>query len=275
MMKQQRMKISSVNSGLVYYHSTETGVNYVAPVDRLIQHDTIKLFCADDRRRIRDSTPLHADNYYLRSALWCAFLSACYVITCVVSTLVMHFAGEDLIFFGMKNAMIVILYPFSFIFLDILNASLGYRYAKSIVYISFAIHLFVAFILQITILLADVTQDYTHSINHMCFALFLSAISLLVGDQVNNFIFSNMKPFIYSKPIWLRCFFSSAIGQLFINGTWSLGMFLDGHTVNDFSQSYTQNITIGLCLLPVHYILMSFYDNFVLRHKKRLILLED
>ena len=116
-----------------------------------------------------------------------------------------------------------------------MTATLGYKYARTAVWIGAVVLLFRYGVLQITS-----TSLGAASIDS---AVYLGCIiPLILGDYANNIIHRLLAYYTYNTGLWVRCLISTCIGQFIMNFVWVAQMQFSGQSISSFFTIYITNL---------------------------------
>ena len=264
----RRYKLGKITDECVIYNSP-AGTELMATTEQLIESNKIALFSREDRQKIKEASGLyHIENS--RFVLWFGVLAAFYIISVISSTGLVFVAGHSFDIFGSHQSLAVLMFPLSFVFLDALSGTIGYKYARAAVLCGALAHVFVASVLLLTCLILDV-GEYQISINRFIYLMLMGLVSLVAGDQTNNIIFRVFSNTLYNKKLWLRCLVSTICGQLICSIVWILSTVHNKNVWTVLSDTYLSNVVACVVLIPFTYVLVGFYKKHILGHRKRRI----
>jgi uncharacterized integral membrane protein (TIGR00697 family) len=137
-------------------------------------------------------------------------------ITCLITANIIAVKIVSLGFFIVPAAVFV--FPFSYIFGDVLTEVYGYRTARKVIWLGFGCNLVFVFFAWIGQLLpaADFWQAQEAYETILGFAPRLLAASLcgyLIGEFVNSFILARMKILTEGRWLWSRTIASTIFGE--------------------------------------------------------------
>ncbi|PIE98550.1 MAG: transporter [Treponema sp.] len=112
-----------------------------------------------------------------------------------------------------------LLFPFSYIFADVLTEVYGYKDTRKVIWTGFVMLLFASFnIWIISILPADESWDLQKSFDSILLQMpriaIGSVVAYFVGEYSNSVILSKMKVKTKGKHLWLRTIGSTLVGEL-------------------------------------------------------------
>ena len=118
-------------------YENEVGVLMICRAEALVESNLIKLFNRSDREQIRRTSRLYHISYG-DSILWFGALLALYsaVILCAIFFSFKY--GKNFHIFGTTQSLGTMIFAFSFVCLDSLSETLGYKYARAAVLINCA-----------------------------------------------------------------------------------------------------------------------------------------
>ncbi len=138
-----------------------------------------------------------------------------FVAVLLVSTV----AAQKLFAFGPFTLTAgIIVFPFAYIFGDILTEVYGYAKARRVVWIGFAANLFLAIICVIATALPPAPgwpfqNEFASVLNFVPRIVIASLIAYLMGEFVNSFVMAKMKVRTQGKHLWARTIGSTVVGQ--------------------------------------------------------------
>ena len=117
----------------------------------------------------------------------------------------------------------VLVFPISYIFGDILTEVYGFNKARRVIYLGFALNVFMSLVLWISIKLPpapgwNLQEEYSAINSVIPRIVIASVLSYLAGELVNSYIMSKLKVRTSGKFLWLRLISSTAGGQ-FVDST--------------------------------------------------------
>jgi uncharacterized integral membrane protein (TIGR00697 family) len=112
----------------------------------------------------------------------------------------------------------IVVFPFSYIFGDILTEVYGYRLTRKVIWLGFACNLLFVFFAWIGQILPPASfwgeqTAYKSILGYTWRLLAASFIGYLVGEFVNSFILAKMKIFTKGRWLWSRTIGSTIAGQ--------------------------------------------------------------
>lgn len=167
-----------------------------------------------------------------------------------------------------------LVFPFSYIFANILTEVYGYKWARFVIWVSIVCNFFVLFYFAIAIVLPSPSywhdqKAYTNILGFVPIIVFASSVSYLVGEHVNSFILSKLKLSLKGNFLWFRVTASTAIGSItdsiifipivFFKMTTFKQMLILGSSLTFFKVGYE------ILALPV-----TYYIIFFLKHAENL-----
>ncbi len=137
-------------------------------------------------------------------------------VTCLLTA---NIIGGKMVGFGFVSLpAAVVLFPFSYIFGDILTEVYGYRQARQIIWLGFACNLVFVFFAWIGQILPSATlwtnQDaYVAILGNTPRLLAASFLGYLVGEFANSFVLARMKLLTKGRWLWARTIGSTIVGE--------------------------------------------------------------
>ena len=267
----KRLILNDVGPNFVKYSNEKKSVILTAHPDELIERNLITYFEREEREKIRKASSL----YYIdngRFIFWFGVLLAVYTAI-LISTIPLNLAGRNFEILGTHQSLGAIIFHFTFVVLDSLSATLGYRYAKATVFIGVATEVFIAIMLIVTVAIFNVGK-YEPLFNNSIHMLIMGSISLIAGDQTNNIIFRYFKLKLVNSPLWMRCMISTSFGSIITTFIFVMSTDTSMDVLQKTFDSYGIRIVSSLILIPFTYFLVGFYKRYILGHKKNELELE-
>ena len=106
------------------------------------------------------------------------------------------------------------LYPLTFLIVDLLNESFGFKLARRAIIFAFASNAFIIILLSGASYLPGVPEwkldaPYTEVMNHVSSVLIASSISFLLSEYLNSYLLCRIKELTNSRFLFLRVFLST------------------------------------------------------------------
>ncbi len=219
-----------------------TGVVFHVQADRLIRTGLIEFFDPKDAKQIVTVSEIPGSllTRLAGTSLYVPITRFNYLSILVITfTMAMTFAFP----LGLRNVMIgpfkepagILLFPLSFIFIDIVNELFGYNIAKRMIRAASIIMAILAIPVQIVLWLknADSTAVFSSTASsdeiHNSFMVMYSempkmmlmiSLSMVIADTFNAYLFSLMKSYMCGKALFFRSFISNLFGQIAYTTTW-------------------------------------------------------
>jgi len=170
--------------------------------------------------------------------------------------------GTDLVWDGG-----VILFPLAYILDDIVTEIYGFRTARKITLIAFAMNLIAVLALWIVQLLPPGSgwhnqAAYEAIIGFMPRLVAGSLIAYLVGQVINAFVFAKIKVATGGRRLWLRALGSDLVGNLFDSVIFTTiafyGVISSGQYVGLILIAYISKTFFGAFFMPLTYLTVKF-----------------
>lgn len=153
-------------------------------------------------------------------------------VTCLITANVI---GGKMIGFHLFNLEIslpaaVVLFPFSYVFGDILTEVYGYRQARRVIWLGFLCNL----IFVIFAMIGQVLPPAPHWGNQAAYETILGAtprllgasvLGYLVGEFCNSFVLARMKVMTRGRWLWTRTIGSTIVGEGADTAIWIIGAY--------------------------------------------------
>ncbi|MCX6010666.1 MAG: queuosine precursor transporter [Chloroflexi bacterium] len=140
-----------------------------------------------------------------------ALFVTCFITANIISVKMISL-GPFIVFAG------VFVFPFSYIFGDVLTEVYGYRIARRVIWLGFACNLiFVIFAWVGQVMPApsgwELQEAYESILGYTPRLLFASVCGYLAGEFANSYILAKMKIFTRGRWLWSRTIGSTIIGE--------------------------------------------------------------
>lgn len=138
-----------------------------------------------------------------------------FVAVLLVSTI----AAQKLFAFGSFTLTAgIIVFPFSYIFGDILTEVYGYAKARRVVWVGFLANIFLAVVCVIATALPPAPgwpfqEQFATVLTFVPRIVAASLLAYLVGEFVNSYVMAKMKIWTSGRHLWARTIGSTAVGQ--------------------------------------------------------------
>ena len=173
-------------------------------------------------KKITDSLELNAK---IKMSPLFIILSEISVVALVVSNIVatksISIFDWEIDGFRLSLAASFVVFPFTYIILDIFSEVYGYAWSRKISWISFFANLFVTGILELVILLPGIDEEFSAEfadvLGSSAGVLFASLTAYMCGDLFNDIIFKKMKKSdgrFTNRKFALRSIISSLCGEI-------------------------------------------------------------
>jgi uncharacterized integral membrane protein (TIGR00697 family) len=180
----------------------------------------------------------------------------------IASTKLFDFFGTGLVWDGGA-----ILFPLSYVLGDVITEIYGFKTARKIIFVTFAMNLLVVLALFVVQILPpgpgwENQAAYEAIIGFMPRLVAGSLIAYLVGQLVNAFVFAKIKVATKGRKLWLRALGSSFVGDLLDTvifvGIAFYGVISTGQFVGLIGIAYATKLVGETVLLPVTYRVVRF-----------------
>ena len=187
-----------------------------------------------------------------------AILQLFFIVSYFICTILFF---NTITIFGIELPSSIFIYCATYMFLDSISELYGERRARSTVLISCFILLVSSIAVHLSSLLPSALSPEKQSviiavINTMPDSMFNVAVSLLVVDTMNVYIFHRIRKKTEGKGLWLRCFCSTSTSQT----AFLVGLSIVGYRTNFYGslEAHIYNtaviigasLLIGLCFIP-------------------------
>jgi uncharacterized integral membrane protein (TIGR00697 family) len=180
----------------------------------------------------------------------------------IASTKLFDFFGTGLVWDGGA-----VLFPLAYVLGDAITEIYGFRTARKIVFITFAMNLVVVLALLLVQVLPpgpgwENQAAYEAIIGFMPRLVAGSLIAYVVGQVVNAFVFAKIKVATEGRKLWLRALGSSTVGNLIDTVIFVFiafyGVISSGQFVGLIVIAYATKLIGEAVLLPVTYRVVKF-----------------
>jgi uncharacterized integral membrane protein (TIGR00697 family) len=184
------------------------------------------------------------------------------IVSNIASTKLFDFFGTGLVWDGGA-----ILFPLSYILGDVITEIYGFRTARKIVFITFAMNLIAVLALWIVQILPpgvgwENQAAYEAVIGFMPRIVAGSLIAYVLGQVMNAYVFAKIKVATKGKKLWLRALGSSFVGDLIDTVIFTTIAFYGVISNNQFigliGIAYVTKLVGETILLPVTYRVIKF-----------------
>ena len=160
-----------------------------------------------------------------------------------------------------------LLFPFSYIFGDILTEVYGYKESRKVIWTGLAMLVFMTFnIWLIGPLPAEGSWTYQNDFNNILMQMprivLASIIAYFAGEYSNSVILSKMKVATKGKHLWTRTISSTVIGQFFDSILFVaiafLGMYPIGVLALMAFSNYLFKTVIEVVFTPITYVMIGY-----------------
>ncbi|MBO4475150.1 MAG: queuosine precursor transporter [Bacteroidales bacterium] len=144
-------------------------------------------------------------------------LMAVFFTVCLIASNL--FATKVISFWGINLPGAVIVFPVSYILNDCLTEVWGYRKARLVIWIAFAMNLFVVLVGQLVVWLPAAPfweggEHFNYMFNMAPRVAFASLLAFLAGSNLNALVLSKMKVASGGSGFGWRAVLSSVVGEL-------------------------------------------------------------
>lgn len=266
----------SCENGVTRY-KTKRNLVFTCPSVNLIRNGMIEFFNFEDAKKIVDSSCLKGGSLMTRIAGSSLYVPNSRVSLLPFFVICFAMALAFAIPIGPRHMHIgpfiepggVLIFPFSFIFTDLVNELYGYAMAKRMIRFCAAVLIAIGAIMQFSFTLTsasylsqDVVNSYYTVFNDIPRHLYINAIGLLIADHLNAYLFSRIKVLLNGSALWFRSLLSTLFGQFTYTIVWVGGVFFEKLFVLDTYRFMIENFTFKLifatCALPFIYALVYF-----------------
>jgi len=184
------------------------------------------------------------------------------IISNIASTKLFDFFGTGLVWDGGA-----ILFPLSYVLGDVITEIYGFRTARRIIFVTFAMNLVAVLALWIVQILPPGPgwgnqAAYEAIIGFMPRVVAGSLTAYVVGQIMNAFVFAKVKIITKGKKLWLRAITSSLVGDLLDTVIFTTVAFFGAMSTNQFigliGIAYATKLIGEIILLPVTYRTVKF-----------------
>ncbi len=137
-------------------------------------------------------------------------------ITCILASNILIVKQIEL--FGLILPAAIVIFPFSYIFGDVLTEVYGYSQARRVIWLGFFCNLLLVISIWLVGILPaasvfDAQAAYERILGNTPRFLIASFIAYLAGEFVNSYIMARMKIFTKGKWLWTRTIASTVAGE--------------------------------------------------------------
>lgn len=184
------------------------------------------------------------------------------IVSNIASTKMFDFFGTGLVWDGGA-----VIFPLALVLSDVITEIYGFRTARNITLITFAMNLLTVLVLWVVQILPpgtgwDNQSAYEAIIGFIPQIVFGSLTAYVAGQILNSFVFAKMKVATKGKLLWLRAIGSDLAGNLIdtlifttiaFYGTISTGQFIGLLAI-----AYVSKTIFGIVLTPLTYLAIKF-----------------
>ncbi|WP_199635052.1 VUT family protein (plasmid) [Serratia sp. PAMC26656] len=222
-----RFILVDIANNKISYKIRDGGAIFSDKVDTILHKNLVDFFNEDDKSKILASYGVSDAPVFLTKGEAVLNILLALFITCLFVAIPLSQTKVTILSYIQPGGILV--FPITFVFLDSINEIFGRKKGKlavSTASLSLAIS---AIFISISLRLSGV--EYTSHANFIAvyselpYLLLINAACVLLADNFNNFIYSNLKAHLRGGYLMFRFFISTIIGQLVYSIVWILAFF--------------------------------------------------
>ena len=159
----------------------------------------------------------------------------------------------------------VIIFPFSYIFGDILTEVYGYKEARKIIWLGFLCNLLFVIFAWFAQLLPPVSgwtgqSAFVTILGYTPRLLGASFLGYLVGEFANSFVLAKMKIFTKGRWLWSRTIGSTVVGQALDTGIFIVGAYVGAVFFTPWMilWAWAAKVVIEVAFTPFTYLIVNY-----------------
>ncbi|WP_305812739.1 VUT family protein [Photobacterium leiognathi] len=254
---QRKMKVVEVEMNYIKYANEDSSLTLIDTCENIIKKDLISLFYDKDQAEIYSNC--HYKNVLMnKNVNWFVFISLLYLASLLLAIPMSPYSVSIL---GTIQPAGILIFPLSFVFLDVINSTVSYRHAKLLTFYGAVICVFASILIKLTFSVFSITDEYQLVFEKLSYLYIINAICILTADQLNNFIFSKFNTLFINK-LWLKCVVSTVFGQAAYTVIWITLFFghkMDVDLIERVIDNYGFKVFYAICLIPFTYFLVFIY----------------
>ncbi len=184
-------------------------------------------------------------------------------VTCLLTA---NIVGVKVWAFGsIELSAAVIIFPFSYIFGDILTEVYGYKEARKVIWLGFLCNLLFVIFAWFAQLLPPVSgwtgqSAFVTILGYTPRLLGASFLGYLVGEFANSFVLAKMKIFTRGRWLWSRTIGSTIVGQAFDTGIFIVGAYVGAAFFTPWMilWAWLAKVTIEVVFTPLTYVIVNY-----------------
>jgi len=156
----------------------------------------------------------------------------------------------------------IFIFPFSYIFGDVLTEVYGYARARRVIWAGFAAMVFASFMATVVVKLPPAPgwpfqEAYENVFGQTPRIVAASLIAFFAGEFVNSYVLAKMKVWMEGRHLWMRTIGSTICGEgvdsllfypIAFSGVWDQSLILSVMITN-----YTLKVAVEVVMTPVTY----------------------
>lgn len=260
---QRTMKIIGIEGNNVKYANEDSSLVLIDTCDNIIDKDIISLFDGNDQLYIY-SHPHMKKEVMRKKTAWFSFLSLLYLSSLLLA---IPMSPYTVTIFGTIQPAGILIFPLSFICLDVVNSTVTYRHAKMLTCNAALICLIAAALIKISFSVLTIRDEYQLVFEKLSYLYIINAICILSADQINNFIFSKFNSLLINK-LWLKSLVSTVFGQVAYTLIWITLFFGDKIGTDKLTRifdNYEFKVLYSICLIPIAYLLVFINKRYIVK----------
>lgn len=252
----RKLNLIKIEDGLVYYTNEDNDCVLKGNPRELVTRGVVRLFGSKQDR----------DSIYAMTSMtkldikWYGFLTALYLCTLLVA---IPMSPYTVSIFGTFQPAGILIFPITFVVLDVINATLRYEYAKTTTFFGAGLCLLASVLIALTFYVFEIKEAYYDVFYPLIKLYLINSLCILAADQANNIIFKILSSKLYNARIWQRSIISSIVGQALYTIIW-IGLFFNTSTsfalLEKISDNYLFKIAYAIFLIPLVYLLVFIYN---------------
>lgn len=252
----RKLNLIKIEDGLVYYTNEDNDCVLKGSPRELVSRGVVRLFGSRQDR----------DSIYAMTAMtkldikWYGFLTALYLCTLLVA---IPMSPHTVSIFGTLQPAGILIFPITFVVLDVINVTLRYEYARITTFFGAGLCCLSSLLIGVTFYAFEIKGPYYEVFYPLTKLYLINSLCILVADQANNIIFKTLSYKLYKARIWQRSIISSIVGQALYTIIW-IGLFFNTSTsltlLEKISDNYLFKIVYAVALIPLVYLLVFIYN---------------
>lgn len=260
---QRKMKVIGIDGINVKYSNEDSSLVLVDTCDNIVSRDIISLFERSDQLHIYSCCRTKKE-VMGKSSAWFSFLSLLYLASLLLA---IPMSPYTVSIFGTLQPAGILIFPLSFICLDVVNSTVTYRHAKMLTLNAAIICLIASALIKLSFTFLSIQDEYQVVFEKLSYLYMINAICILSADQINNFIFSKFNSLLINK-LWLKSMISTMFGQAAYTVIWITLFFgdkIDTDLLTRILDNYGFKALYSICLIPIAYFLVFINKKYIIK----------